>query len=192
MTKRSGARFFPIAVALCLAGCSASEKGGNTAANTASTGNMAIENAARPAPDVPIPPPDLPINETVGGDGSQIIVDPLSSAELEASKLEGELACSFAQGDQAPILFAMGDVGSSERSQGVVKVAGYIEAVGAPGGFETMRRGTRFAGKGKTIKVEVTGPATGGGESPSSPAMLTYVRADGARRVFAGNWTCGP
>lgn len=55
-----------------------------------------------------------------------------------------------------------------------------------------MLRGTLFSGKGKTITIEVTGPATGGGESPPNPATLTYDRADGAKRQFIGQWQCGP
>ena len=81
---------------------------------------------------------------------------------------------------------------SDAPSRGVVKVGGYVEPVAAPGGFDAMLRGARFSGAGKVIRVELTGPAVGGGESPPNPATLTYQRADGAERTFAGQWQCGP
>lgn len=45
---------------------------------------------------------------------------------------------------------------------------------------------------GLELRVALTGPAQGEGESPPRPATLTADRADGARRVFAGLWQCGP
>lgn len=129
---------------------------------------------------------------TVGGDGSEIRLDPLQENDLTDAQLEGELACVFAEGNAAPLLYAMGVVGSTAHAQGVVKVAGYVETVRAPGGFEGLRRGPTFTGQGKTIRIEQTGDATGGGESPWHPATLTYLRADGASRSFEGRWQCGP
>ena len=73
-----------------------------------------------------------------------------------------------------------------------VKVGDYVERVGAPGGFDGILRGATFAGRGKTVVIEVTGAPIGSGESPPNPATLTYQRADGASRVFNGLWTCGP
>lgn len=86
----------------------------------------------------------------------------------------------------------MGDVASREPAQGIVKVGSNVERVTAPGGFDAMLKGVTFAGAGKTIRVDVTGSAIGGGESPPFPATLTYDRADGAQRTFAGRWVCGP
>lgn len=129
---------------------------------------------------------------TVGGDGSPILLAPLSTAEVEAASLAGELACSFAVGEAAPLLVAMGDVASSEASRGVVKVGDSVEAVAAPGGFDAMVKGVVFSGAGKTLRIEPTGKATGSGESPPVPATLVYDRADGARRTWRGAWTCGP
>lgn len=144
-----------------------------------------------PAPVVaePSAPAESP---TVGGDGSAIRLSPLASADLRAEPLQGELACSFAIGDAAPLLFAQGNVASKEAAQGVVKVGDYVERVAAPGGFDGMLKGAVFTGAGKTIRITLTGPAIGGGESPPRPATLTYDRADGANRTFAGRWTCGP
>jgi len=144
-----------------------------------------------PAPVVAVPsaPSESP---TVGGDGSAIKLSPLTSADLQAEPLQGELACSFAAGEAAPLLFAQGNVASKEAAQGVVKVGDYVERVAAPGGFDGMLKGAVFSGAGKTIRVTPTGPAVGGGESPPRPATLTYERADGASRTIAGRWTCGP
>lgn len=127
---------------------------------------------------------------TVGGDGSEIRLDPLGEADLAG--LAGELACSFAVDDQSPLLLARGNVGSDQGAQGVVKVAGYVERVTAPGGFDGMLDNPTFRGQGKTVRIETTGEAIGGGESPPRPATLTYLRADGASRNFEGQWRCGP
>lgn len=130
---------------------------------------------------------------TRGGDGSAIELGPLSRQEIEAAALAGELGCSFsAEAGHAPLLLAMGHVASKEPARGVVKVGDDVEPVAAPGGFDAMLRGARFTGAGKTIDIEVTGAATGGGESPAHPATLTYHRADGAQRSWTGWWQCGP
>ena len=67
-----------------------------------------------------------------------------------------------------------------------------IERVAARGGFDGMLKGAVFTGRGKTIRIALTGEPTQGGESPPTPATLTYERADGARRTIQGEWTCGP
>ncbi|WP_199730834.1 hypothetical protein [Luteimonas sp. 100069] len=130
---------------------------------------------------------------TRGGDGSESMLSPLSLQEIEGAALAGELGCSFAgTAGKAPLLLAMGDVASNAPARGVVKVGDYLEQVAAPGGFDGMLRGARFAGAGKTIDIEVTGAAVGGGESPPVAATLTYHRADGAQRQWVGWWQCGP
>ncbi|WP_299016734.1 hypothetical protein [uncultured Caulobacter sp.] len=150
---------------------------------------------AEPAPAAPTPTPAAPPaaqSATVGGDGSPIQLSPLTAADREANPLEGELGCGFSAGDPEPLLIAMGVVGSRDPAFGLVKVGDYVERVAAPGGFDGMLKGATFSGRGKTVSIAVTGPARGGGESPPSPATLTYDRADGARRVIEGEWTCGP
>lgn len=129
---------------------------------------------------------------TVGGDGSDIRLDELTEDDMREAPLSGELACSFSTGDTPPILIAKGIVASDEPAQGIVKVSGYVERVAAPGGFDGISDNPTFTGQGKTIEIEVTGAASGGGESPPRPAALTYQRADGASRVFEGRWQCGP
>ena len=148
------------------------------------------------APEVPATasPPEPPESggQTIGGDGSAIDLQMLNEQDLAAETLAGELACSFSGGDDQLLLVARGNVASDDPAFGAVKVSGYVEQVAAPGGFDAMLDGASFAGRGKTVVIEVTGPAAGGGESPPRPATLTYQRADGASRVFQGLWTCGP
>lgn len=172
---------------LLLAGCSGSDdRAGETATAVPAT-------APTPAPAPPASPPPPAEGATTGGDGSAIVLSTLSAAEIGQAALPGELGCSFAAaGAAGPLLVAMGDVGSREPAWGVVKVGTYVERVAAPGGFDAMLKGATFSGAGKTVRIALTGPAVGGGESPPRPATLTYDRADGARRVFAGLWTCGP
>ncbi len=130
---------------------------------------------------------------TVGGDGSQIQLSPLLPADFEANALKGELSCGFNSGGGSdPLLFATGFVGGKEPAQGLVKVGTYVERIAAPGGYDAMVKGASFSGQGKTIKIVITGKPIGGGESPGYPATLAYDRADGAKRVFEGTWTCGP
>lgn len=156
-----------------LVGCSPSERTNAVAVETPTTATAA--------------------ETTSGGDGAEIRLDELTEADLREAALNGELACSFTRDKAAaPLLHAMGIVGSADAAQGVVKVASYVERIGAPGGFNGMVKGATFTGKGKTIEVVLTGPATEGGESPPQPATLTYQRADGASRAFDGLWQCGP
>jgi hypothetical protein len=137
----------------------------------------------------PVAPAGSP---TVGGDGSAIQLSALSETDLKAEPLQGELSCGFSTEAGSSLLVAQGDVAAKSAAQGVVKVGDYVERIAAPGGFNGMLKGAVFTGAGKTIRIALTGPATGGGESPPRPATLTYERADGASRVFAGRWTCGP
>lgn len=131
--------------------------------------------------------------DTVGGDGSAITLSPLTAADIEGASLAGELACAFSTTPGGvPLLLARSDVASDVPARGLVKVGDYVEPVAAPGGFDGILRGAKFSGAGKVVLVEPTGPATAGGESPPRPATLTYHRADGARRTFAGQWQCGP
>lgn len=193
-----------VAMATQFAACSRSGSGEGDGV-TPGTGNGIADGpvqAATPPPAVTASDPadsdtagtgaNTPGSATVGGDGSDIVLAPLSSADIDGATLTGELGCSFSIGDAAPLLVAMGDVASKEPSRGVVKVGDYVETVVAPGGFDGMLEGAQFTGAGKVIRIAVTGPATGSGESPPVPATLTYDRADGARRSLAGQWRCGP
>ncbi len=179
-------RYATTALALTLAACSNAEP--EQAPADAPAQPVAAEPAA-PPPATPAPPP---AGTTIGGDGSEIVLTPLSGPEIEAADLQGELGCSFATEGAPPLLIAMGDVASKEPAFGLIKIGDYVERVAAPGGFDAMLKGATFSGRGTTIKVALTGPASGGGESPPSPATLTFDRMDGAQRIFAGRWSCGP
>lgn len=133
-----------------------------------------------------------PSGQTQGGDGSEITLNALTEEDMSEASLPGELGCQFTTDDREVLLIAMGNVGSSDAAQGVVKVAGYVERVSAPGGFNGITESPTFSGKGKTVHIEVTGEPTEGGESPPRPATLTYDRADGAQRDWQGEWRCGP
>jgi hypothetical protein len=135
---------------------------------------------------------DSPSEQTRGGDGSEITLNALTEGDMGEANLAGELGCSFTTADGEVLLIAMGNVASSDAAQGVVKVAGYVERVSAPGGFDGMTKSPTFSGKGKTVHIELTGEPTEGGESPPRPATLTYDRADGAQRDWQGEWRCGP
>ena len=135
---------------------------------------------------------DSPSEQTRGGDGSEITLNALMEEDMGEASLAGELGCSFTTADGEVLLIAMGNVASSDAAQGVVKVAGYVERVSAPGGFDGITASPTFSGKGKTVHIEVTGEPTEGGESPPRPATLTYDRADGAQRDWQGEWRCGP
>ncbi|MBJ7501481.1 MAG: hypothetical protein JHC57_17120 [Sphingopyxis sp.] len=176
-------------LALAVAACS--QPAETEKAPTASyDGEVAPESKVPDTGTPAIKPTDVP---TRGGDGSPIELAALTGTDVGGAKLKGELACSFAAGDAAqPILVANGDVASDEPSRGIVKVGDTIEAISANGGFDTMAKGTKFFAKGLQLRVALVGPAQGGGESPPRPATLTADRADGARRVFAGLWRCGP
>jgi hypothetical protein len=176
-----------MAAGLALGACSGGE-GGDRSATPAAPAQPA---AAAPPTPPPTPPPPEP-NPTVGGDGSPIELSPLTAKDIEAAALTGELACAFGAPGAPTLLLARGDVASRDPAFGVVKAGDYVERVAAPGGFDGMAKGAVFSGRGKTIRIALTGPAIGGGESPPYPATLTYQRADGAERMFAGAWTCGP
>lgn len=186
------ALIIPIA-ALLLAGCSDPDgvtEDASTPGQTNNTGAAAGNVEATTPVAASASPADA--EATTGGDGSSIVLSPLSQADMRAVNLAGELGCAFSTSGSSPILVAMGNVASREAAQGVVKVGSSVERVAAPGGFDAMLKGVTFSGAGKTIRITVTGPARGGGESPPSPAELTYDRADGAQRTYAGEWTCGP
>lgn len=180
-----------IAAALALAACSPQKTEDQPAAPPAP--DEVRTPAVAPAVPAPVTAAPNDGNATVGGDGSQIQLSPLLRADFEANKLDGELSCGFNSGGGTdPLLYAVGFSGIKEPGHGLVKVGTYVERIVAPGGYDAMVNGTTFNGQGKTIKIAITGKQIGGGESPPYPATLTYDRADGAKRVIEGTWTCGP
>lgn len=178
--------------ALVLTACSQQKTEDQPAATPApAVGDETRTPAVTPA--VPAPVAATPAEGgTVGGDGSQIQLSDITLADQQAHPLKGELSCYFRDKPGALLLVGSGYSGVKEPAFGLVKVAGYVEQVVAPGGWDAMVNGTAFSGQGKTVTIAITGKSTEGGESPAYPATLTYDRADGAKRVFAGTWTCGP
>lgn len=182
---RSGIRRLALpvafAAALSIAGCSKEKEPEPPARSSQERENLATPN-----------PPNVPESPTVGGDGSAITLNALSSADIEGAKLPGELGCGFSDASGSPLLIAMGDAASKGPATGIVKVADSVERIAAPGGFDAMVKGVTFTGAGKTVRIELTGSPIGSGEAPPIPARLVYERADGAQRSFAGRWECGP
>ncbi len=130
---------------------------------------------------------------TRGGDGTPIELTALGDADLTGARLKGELGCSFAADAAAPpILVAKGNVASQDPARGIVKIGDTAASIAAPGGYDAIADGANFFTEGLQLRVALTGAAQGGGESPPRPATLTLNRADGARRVIAGLWQCGP
>lgn len=181
------------AVALALAACADADP--QQPSPEATDAPDATGMAPAPSAAVDAAPPAVPapaVGTTVGGDGSAISLSALSGAEIEAATFSGELACSFSTAEAVPLLVAKGNVASPDPAVGLIKIGDYVERIAAPGGFDAMAKGTVFSGRGTTIRIALTGAATGTGESPPRPATLTFDRADGARRVFDGRWACGP
>ncbi len=176
-------------IAFALTACS--PPADNDAAKTsADKSSDAVADAGPPA----IKPADEP---TRGGDGSPIDLTALGDADLTGASLKGELGCSFtAAAATSPILVAKGNVASEDPARGVVKIGDTAASIAAPGGYDAMADGANFFTEGLQLRIALTGAATGAaegsGESPPRPATLTLNRADGARRVIAGLWQCGP
>ncbi len=180
------APFVSVAVlAFALAACSPPADS-DAAKASADKSSDTVADAGPPA----IKPADEP---TRGGDGSPIELAALGDADLTGAGLKGELGCSFAaDAAAAPILVAKGNVASQDPARGVVKIGDATASIAAPGGYDAMADGANFFTEGLQLRIALTGAAQGGGESPPRPATLTLNRADGARRVIAGLWQCGP
>ncbi|WP_110678462.1 hypothetical protein [Salinicola sp. RZ23] len=191
-SRKKGHRVGTVAVGLLalLAGCSGSYSDVDAASGQASSTHQATTQ--EPAHQTTVERPSDTGGATRGGDGSQITLDALTASDIDETNLSGELGCQFSTAQASPLLVAKGNVDSSSAAQGVVKVAGYVERVWAPDGFDGTTDNPTFQGKGKTLRIDVTGASREGGESPSRPATLTYDRADGAQRTFEGEWQCGP
>ncbi|GGC98613.1 hypothetical protein [Aquisalinus flavus] len=141
------------------------------------------------------PSPGTASSNTQGGDGSDLVLSPLTRADMHSLTLQGELGCAFTQaGGAAPLFIGMGFAGVDERSQGMVKIGDVVERLTAStaDGFDGMRRGTTFAGRGLTVTIDPTSPDRAAHEGTDQDATLTAMRGDGAQRSWSGDWTCGP
>lgn len=119
-------------------------------------------------------------------------LDALDAQDIARADLAGELACGFLRDDGTAMLHATGFVASDAPARGIVKLSGVVEPVEAPGGFDGLVAAPVFRGRGMTIDIVPTGPATAGGESPPRPATLVFLAADGPHREIRGSWQCGP
>ena len=154
-----------IAAALTLAACSDSKP----------------QARAPDAPTAPKPPPP------------EFDLSPLTLADRQANPLNGEVGCAFKVSGPDPLVLAMGSPALPNPAMGLVKVNGKIERLADPSGFDTMVDGVTMNGASKsTVAIQVIGQASGGGKPPAHPATLTYTRADGISRAYAGTWTCAP
>jgi len=169
---------------VALAACDASE-GAGTAEPSAPP---IAEQATAPAT------PPSAAGDTVGGDGSQIVLEGLAPEHLESVELAGELACGFADTEGRSLLVAKADVVPDGAVRGVVNHNGYVELLGngRAGGFNDLSDGITLSGKGLTLVLERGEREPTGNESTEHAATLKVQRADGAERVYPGKWTCGP
>lgn len=202
MTLHRHALAAALLASAALAACSAPEDQPLPTEPGTATTDMApaATPVATPIPDasqaVRVDNPDQPA-ATRGGDGSELVLSPLTAGDLSGITLAGELACSFSKGAGGqPLLLARGDVADGDgRATFAVKIGDYVEQgmMLADGGYDAMLEGGRFGTKGMVLTVRNVGAeALNSGESPPRVAELVARRADGAERVFDGFWTCGP
>ena len=183
--------------ALALASCSAPEPPATNATGADDGVPAPAAVAVQPAP-VATPTgaatPHAVESPTMGGDGSQIVFDGLTPAQLEGVELPGELACSFADADGATLLLARADVLPDGPVRGVVNHNGYAELLGngRAGGFNDLADGITLSGKGLTVVLDRGESMPTGNEATQHDATLEVQRADGATRTYAGTLTCGP
>ncbi|MAN45679.1 MAG: hypothetical protein GYB49_03085 [Alphaproteobacteria bacterium] len=139
--------------------------------------------------------PSATPSETIGGDGSDIQLQPITADT--GLDLEGELGCSFqTEPDNALLFIAKANVGDEFRPRGGINNNGYAETLTGTetGGFSTLEAdGGRFGGKGMTLTLTpVEQRVNDGTETVSQSAKLLVQRGDGAERTYQGVWTCGP
>ncbi|WNG18353.1 hypothetical protein [Cystobacter fuscus] len=112
---------------------------------------------------------------------------------MQNEPLNGELRCGFGTTANGPLLLiAAGNVASKVPAEALVKIDGVVARVSSPGGFNGMVKGATFTGSGHTLRITLTGPATGGGESPPRPATLRHERSGSTTSNIVGQWVCGP
>ncbi|KCZ55393.1 hypothetical protein HY29_12720 [Hyphomonas beringensis] len=134
-------------------------------------------------------------SETIGGDGSNIQLLPITAdTDLD---VEGELGCSFqTEPDNALLFVAKANVGDEFRPRGGINNNGYAETLTGveTGGFSALEtEGGKFGGKGMTLTLTPNEKRVNDGtETVSHSADLLVQRADGAERTYQGVWTCGP
>ena len=131
---------------------------------------------------------------TIGGDGSEISLEPVTGTDIPA--IPGELGCAFTSADGQTLLVAKANVGDDATPNAAVNNGGYGEALASTqtGGFGALETdGAKFAGRGLTITLTTDGPAGNSAtEVTTRPAEMLVQRGDGAERTYQGDWSCGP
>ena len=184
--------------ALVLASCSPPESAAERATNQGdATGGPArapVQPVAQPGPDGDATARSLADGVTTGGDGSQIALGELTSAQLGSVDLPGELACSFADAGGTTLLLARADVLPDGAVRGVVNNNGYVEMLGngRAGGFNDLTDGISLSGRGLTVVLGRGDSVPTDNEATRHSATLKVQRADGAERTWSGTLTCGP
>lgn len=184
--------------ALALASCTSADTPAGRAPDADTSAGDPTDAAEHPASQMePAGEPSTPTGAegtTTGGDGSQIMLEGLLPAQVESVDLPGELACSFADADEAMLLLARADVLPDGAVRGVVNHHGYAELLGngRAGGFNDLADGITLTGKGLTVVLGRGASVSTRDESTRHVATLRAQRADGAERTWTGTLTCGP
>lgn len=135
----------------------------------------------------------VPVNNHVGGSVARTELVALTAKDIAGAELPGELSCGFADRGGNTLLYASGNVQSSENAVGLVKIAKETQRLTVPGGFNALVRGPTLAGSGLTVTVRhLDSRAPTGEESPPRPASITWGREGKASSSINGTWTCGP
>jgi hypothetical protein len=186
-----------LATSLMLTACNGPEFPANGQENSSGT-SMPVEGGANvsAASNGTVPTTaNSPIADqrSPDGAGAQPGLRPLSQADMEDAALSGELRCSFmSKAGAAIMLVAAGDVGSKVPAEAIVSVGGTVTRVSQPGGFNAIVKGATFTGEDARVRIDLTGPAKGGGESPARPGTLRYERDGRELAEVRGDWVCGP
>ncbi|MGH8085101.1 MAG: hypothetical protein ACREPV_07475 [Lysobacter sp.] len=184
--------------ALVLASCSPPESAAERATSqdeaTGGSASAPVQPVTQPWPDGDTPARSTADGLTTGGDGSQIALEELTSAQLGSVDLPGELACSFADAGGATLLLARADVLPDGAVRGVVNNNGYVEMLGngRAGGFNDLADGITLSGRGLTVVLGRGESVPMDNEATRHSATLKVQRADGAERTWSGTLTCGP
>lgn len=141
----------------------------------------------------PVTPRSMPTPDPEAVAGDRIDLRPMTSADLVANPLDGELGCSFvASGGSGALLIASGVVAVGTTIRGIVKPGDDVERVGAAGDYGALARGLSLTGRGIDVTLTRGAAHDDATEQTTHDATLQIERADGSRRSYAGTWTCGP
>lgn len=175
-----------------LAACSDPEPSSADAGATLTDGAAMAEAPPMGAAEVP-DDTAADIAATTGGDGSPLVLTGMHRVDVEG-RLQGELRCTFTDGEGQRLLIASANVGEDQPIQALVKIGDYVELLygQSAGGYDRMVNGTSYAGRGVTAEIARTAEDAQPGEGLTYPATLHVDRADGAARDWGGLWSCGP